>query len=312
MDLRPIDGVDNPVVTAADVTDFGSAHFVADPFLLAEGNAVHLFFEVFNRNRTPTAAIGHATSPDGGRTWAYDRIVLAEPVHLSFPYVFAHGGDHYMIPDKWMRERGEAAPIELYRARRFPTAWEPVATIAAPDDPLHDCVVFRREGRWWALAGDGTDLHVFVSADLERDGWRPHPDNPVVSDRPTAARPGGRPVVRPDHVLAYFQDCAGAYGRKLRAYRITTLTEDRYEDREVAASPVLEGSSAAVGWNSGRMHHADPLATDGGWLCAVDGNVGLRWGVFGKYHWAIGMYGAAAPQASTSTPPPTPSGGRRG
>lgn len=302
LSFRPHDGVDNPVLTAAAVTDFDDPHFVADPFLLEDRDGtLHLFFEVYHDSRTPTAAIGHATSADAGHSWSYDRIVLEEPLHLSFPYVFRHAGDYYMLPDKW----GESTvgTIDLYRAASFPGDWRQVATLVDPDEPLHDCVTVRWDGRWWAIAGDGRNLQVFSSERLVGDDWLPHPDNPVVTDRPRAARPGGRPLVGQEGIVLFLQDCLAQYGDSVRAVRIETLTETDYEDEEIGASPVLEASDGVVGWNSGRMHHVDPQRTAEGWLCAVDGNVNVRAGLFGKYHWSIGLYTLEAPDgASVGTP----------
>lgn len=289
--FRPLAGASNPVLTADDVTDFGDAHFVADPFLMGgPDGTLHLFVEVFNRRRSPTAAIGHATSDDGGRTWAYEGVVLEESVHLSFPYVFRYGGEYYMIPDRWDRDR--PTTIDLYRAESFPEAWTRVARLAAPDRPRHDFVAFRWRERWWGVAGDGSELAVFSSDELERDDWEPHPENPVVTDRPRGARPGGRPIVRPDHVVLFLQDCTGGYGQRVRAFRVDRLSRTRYGDGERADSPVLEPDGGRFGWNSGRMHHVDPWYTGEEWVCAVDGNVDLRFGVFGKYHWSIGIYTA--------------------
>ncbi|MFC7138064.1 hypothetical protein ACFQRB_19535 [Halobaculum litoreum] len=120
----------NPVLTAADVTDFGRTDCVADPFLFvtADGDW-HMFFEVYTQNRQPSAVIGHAESTDG-YDWSYDRVVLEADEHLSYPYVFKWEGDHYMVPDTWAKERGPAA-ITLYKAESFPYGWEPVAGSSA-------------------------------------------------------------------------------------------------------------------------------------------------------------------------------------
>jgi len=286
--LVPIPGVTNPVFTAGDVTDFGDVYFVADPFLIeGRDGTIHSFFEVFNPERTPTAAIGHASS-ETGYEWAYDRIVLEASTHLSFPYVFQHDGSYYMVPDKW--NGGDGGPIDLYRAETFPGEWSQVATLVDPDSPLHDFVVVQCQDRWWGIAGDGSDLSVFHSRELERDRWTAHSSNPVVTDRPRAGRPGGRPLVDADSILLFLQDCESEYGSKVRGFRVTTLSEDSYEDEELESSPLLEPTGDLFGWNSGRMHHIDPLHTDDGWLCAVDGNVGLKRWIFGKYHWSIGLY----------------------
>ncbi|QCJ47407.1 hypothetical protein [Haloprofundus sp. MHR1] len=289
--LVPGRGVVNPVVTAADVTDFGDADFVADPFLFVTPDGRwHLFFEVFNRDRTPTAAIAHAESDDG-RRWSYDRVVLETDDHLAFPYVFRWDDRYYMLPERWNRET-PASPI-LYRTDSLPGGWSPVAELVAPDRFLCDFVVFRHEDRWWALAGsddDRADLLAFYSDELEADDWTPHAGNPVVEGRPTAARPGGRPLVRDSDVVAFFQDCAACYGHRLRGYVVDELTPSTYRDRELHSSPILEGTEKRLGWNSGRMHHLDPWPVGDGWRCAVDGNIGFGGRLFGPDHWAIGIY----------------------
>jgi hypothetical protein len=69
------------------------------------------------------------------------------------------------------------------------------------------------------------------------------------------------------------------------------LTPTTYADAEIQQTPVLQPASTPRGWNSGFMHHFDPWADDDGtWWCAVDGNIGLGWRIFGSHHWAIGLY----------------------
>ena len=285
--FEPVGSI-NPVLTAADVTDFGRTDCVADPFLfVTEAGEWHLFFEVYTHNREPSAAIAHAESDDG-YDWTYDRIVLETDEHLSYPYVFRWKGDHYMVPDRWAKELGPA-PVTLYRAESFPHEWTPVADLVTPETPLHDFSPFRWEGRWWGLLGDGTDLYAYYTDDLESPAWTPHESNPIVENRPKAARPGGRPLVFDDRVVAFYQDCANRYGEQVHAYEITELTPSTYADRPQSDSPVV-APPGGLGWNSGAMHQVDPWYDGEGWHCAVDGNLGLGYQVFGEHHWAIGIY----------------------
>ncbi|WP_197428431.1 hypothetical protein [Halapricum sp. CBA1109] len=284
--LTPAAGLTNPVLTAADVTDFGNADCVADPFLLPDGDTWHLFFEVYNHQREPTAAIAHATSDDGYE-WTYDRVVVETDEHLSFPYVFRWDGEYYLVPDRWAKTRGVAG-VTLYRAESFPHQWEPVADLVQPATDVHDFAPFRWDGRWWALAGDGRDLYAYHSDTLEAE-WEPHAGNPVVADRRIAARPAGRPLVFEDRIVVFLQDTADRYGERVRAYAVTTLSPEAYADREQQGSPVLE-PTGGLGWNSGAMHTVDPWYDGSGYLCAVDGTIGAGYQVFGDHHWAIGIY----------------------
>jgi hypothetical protein len=92
-DLSTPDNLKNPVITARDITDV-TADFVADPFMIRENNKWHMFFEVMTRK----GEIGLAQSSDGLH-WDYRQIVLREPFHLSYPYVFKWNDDYYMIPE---------------------------------------------------------------------------------------------------------------------------------------------------------------------------------------------------------------------
>ncbi len=284
-----IDAARNPSLTAADVTDFGSVDFVADPFMLPGSDRWHLFFEVCNYAREPDAVIGHATSPDGLR-WQYTRAVLRSDEHLSFPYVFEWKGTRYMVPEEG---GADGRAIRIYEATSFPGGWEPCATPVSSDHRTDDTVVFRWGDRWWLIVGDDDlqGFHAYHSRTLVADDWVPHDANPLVTDRPAAFRPGGRPIVDADGVVLFFQDCDRQYGEAVRAFDITSLTPETYADEERPESPILEGTGKRVGWNSGRMHHFDPWYADGRWLCVADGNVANS-RVFTGRHWTLGMYGA--------------------
>ncbi|QSG11350.1 Glycosyl hydrolase family 32 [Halapricum desulfuricans] len=283
--LSPEPAAANPILTASMLGS--DVEFVADPFLYLVDDW-HLFVEVYRPAREPPAAIGHLRSGDRGRTWRYSGIVLNPGIHLAFPYVFDWDGHHYMLPDPWSEHPGVAADYTLYRATDFPTAWEPVATPITSDEELHDCVLLRRDGLWWALAGGGGALYAYHSRTLEADDWAPHRENPVVTGRPEAVRPAGRPIATDDGAIVFFQDCSRRYGERVWAYEVTHLTATDYRDERVGSGPVL-GPAGGVGWNSGRMHHLDAWLFEDRWLCAVDGNIGLGKPVFGD-HWAIGFY----------------------
>src|SRR5215471_11937791 len=109
--LYPSRKTSNPVLSPEDVTDV-SAAFVADPFMLRVNGSWHMFFEVLN-SRSDKGEIGLAESTDGYR-WEYRQIVLDEPFHLSYPYVFEWKDDYYMMPETLAQ-----GAVSLYVADRF-------------------------------------------------------------------------------------------------------------------------------------------------------------------------------------------------
>jgi hypothetical protein len=263
--LGPPEQVANPVLTYADVTDV-QASLVADPFMLRAAGMWYLFFEVLNW-RTRMGEIGLAVSADGLR-WSYRQIVLAEPFHLSYPYVFRWGHDYYMIP-----ETHEAGGARLYQAVDFPTRWAAVATLL--EGPyLADASVFRHHGRWWMFADasaarDHATLRLY-HAEALRGPWREHPRSPVIAHDPHNARPAGRVLAVNGQAVRFAQSAVPEYGTDVRAFRIDELTTTAYHEQEVPHNPVLGPSGS--GWNASGMHHVDAhRLADGSWLACVDG-----------------------------------------
>jgi len=255
---------DEPALTAAAVTDV-PATSVADPFLLHRDGRWHMFFEVDDW-LARKAAIGLATSDDGLR-WRYEQTVLAEPFHLSYPCVFEHGGDVWMVP-----ESTQAEAVRLYRARRFPNEWDHVADLLTGGS-FADATPFHHDGRWWLLvetSGEANDtLRLFVADDL-LGPWREHPQSPVVNGDATHARPAGPVIAADGRLVRLAQNCVPAYGIDVRGVEIARLTASDYEERPLAVPPLVGPSDR--GWNARGMHHLAAVQRgDGSWLAAVDG-----------------------------------------
>jgi hypothetical protein len=252
-----------PILSVRDVTDV-DAVFLADPFMVRADDAWHLFFEVLNLDGR-IGHIGRAISSDGV-TWQYGGIVLREPFHLSYPCVFAAGGEHWMVP-----ETLGAKAIRLYRADPFPDRWIPVADLV----PITaaDPTPFQHDGRWWMFACLTPQQHRTLGlyhAPALTGPWIAHPQSPVVADDGHIGRPGGRVISVDGRLFRFAQDCVPRYGREVRAIEILELTPTTYRERELDESPILGPSGA--GWNAEGMHHIDahPLA-DGSWIACVDG-----------------------------------------
>jgi hypothetical protein len=252
----------NPVLTARHVTDV-PARYVADPFLVHQEDRFYLFFEVWNLE-TNNGQIGLAMS-DNGRDWCYQQIILREPFHLSYPYIFGWRGSFYMIP-----ESGEAESVRLYVANPFPVKWSYVGTLV---NGYHvDSSIVRHHDRWWLLTANDRsqemELRVYSANELSGP-WISHPANPVVISS-LSARPCGRVFHHQKRLFRVGQDCSDDYGLRVRALEILKLTEFNYLEKEISQGPLLDGSG--VGWNAKGMHHMDVQDFgEKGWVAAVDG-----------------------------------------
>jgi hypothetical protein len=262
LSLSPALGVNNPVLTAADVTD-APASFVADPFLIPINGTWYLFFEVLN-TQTNQGDIGYAISTDG-INWAYQSIILDEPHHLSYPYVFEWQGDYYMIP-----ESAATGSVRLYRATSFPTGWVQVATLFSNSASIDPSILYH-DGTWWMYASTSSNdtLRLFYADNLTGP-WMEHPSSPVVAGDSNIARPGGRVIDYDGRFFRITQDDYPTYGNQVRAFEIVTLTRTDYAEVEVPESPLVTASG--FGWNASGMHHLDAWQKGAStWIAAVDG-----------------------------------------
>lgn len=73
-----------------------------------------------------------------------------------------------------------------------------------------------------------------------------------------------------DRIVRYAQDDDPTYGNQVRAFEVTTLTTESYEEREATKPIVLKASG--TGWNAAGMHNIDPHQIgENRWIACVDG-----------------------------------------
>lgn len=262
--LRPAEGVCNPVLTREHVTDF-PASFVADPFMVERDGTWHMFFEMMHAG-TGQGAIGLAVSSNL-TTWAYRQIVLQEPYHLSYPYVFEWQGEYFMTP-----ETLGARAVGLYRADPFPTRWIRVGDLVP--GILADPSPFRHRDRWWMLACGtpyGHDsLRLYSSEHLDHS-WQESQFSPLISSNSRISRPAGRVIPWGHGAIRYAQDCYPAYGRQVRAFLVDNFASGPYLEVELSQEVLTPDAL----WTSSGMHHVDPHCIRAGvWMACVDGSQG--------------------------------------
>ncbi|SFR06111.1 glucosamine inositolphosphorylceramide transferase family protein [Poseidonocella sedimentorum] len=258
--LAPIDPRGRPTLTPRHVTDRRAAA-VADPFVIRTGESYLMFFEVLDA-LSGRGVIAHATSEDG-QGWRYEGVVLEDSIHLSYPQVFYWQGAHYMIP-----ETRQAAEVRLYRADRFPGGWRQVGTLLKGS--YADATLHAAGGLFWLFAQRGLDEMRLFFAEAPTGPWTEHPASPLWAGNRRASRPGGRLIEVGGRTLRPAQDGWPTYGTAVRLFEIKHLDRARYEETELAESPILTASKS--GWNALGMHHIELIRADAaGWLVAVDG-----------------------------------------
>jgi len=263
--------VPHPLMTKEMIRD-RKVTGLGDPFMVFHDGLWFLFFEMISAE-TGQGDIGVATSADAMH-WQYRGVVLDEPYHLSYPFVFEHEGNFYMIPESSARQA-----VVLYRATQFPDRWEPVAELLT-GHPYVDSSLVYFQGKWWLFTTTPENSYLLLYlADRLEGPWQSHPKNPIVIADPTSTRPGGRPVVAGGKVVRYAQVDTPNYGVGVRAFVVEELSAETYSERPV---PQLVLSPGAEAWRSAGMHTIDPHERGPGqWIACVDGWRPARRLVFG-------------------------------
>lgn len=210
-----------------------AGRFWADPFLVERDGVTYVFFEEFPF----TARRGHisvATIDPAGRV-SDARVVLQRPYHLSYPFVFEHAGDLFMLP-----ETAANRTVEVYRCEMFPDRWRLHATLMRNVHAV-DTTLITDDNRWWMFtnlapyrgSSNYDELYVFHASSPFASTWEAHPLNPVVS-HVAFARPAGALLRDEAGWIRPSQDCSGEYGRAIRLNRIDVLTPMAYRERTIA------------------------------------------------------------------------------
>lgn len=205
-------------------------YFYADPFLINYQGRHFIFFEDFEY-AAGRGVISCVELDSQGRP-SQPRVALASDCHLSYPCVFEHDAQVYMIPETRSRRR-----IELWRAVEFPEKWV-LDRVLIDGINCADTTWLHYRDRYWLFSGvamegamSSDELHVYWS-DQPFGPWHPHPQNPVVTTI-RGARPAGVLFEVDGQLFRTGQDGAKVYGHQINFYRVEKLDETQYRETPI-------------------------------------------------------------------------------
>ena len=212
-------------------TSAPKGRFWADPFLIEKDGVLWVFFEDYSHTTHKGTIWCARVRQDGSLEDA--KLVLERPYHLSYPFIFTHGGETYMVP-----ESEAAGTIDLYRARSFPDDWvleTTLLTLRAVDSTL-----FQHQERWWMITTPMPVEHhaavsLLYSAPTLTGPWTLHPASPISSDV-RAARSAGQVFASDNGLVRTSMDCSRNYGYALQFNSITELSASAFREHSVATA----------------------------------------------------------------------------
>ena len=206
--------------------------FQADSFLFVKDEELFLFYEL--QHWDDPGCIAMIKTKDL-KTWTKPQIVLQQPFHLSFPYVFKDNGTVYMIP-----ESQESDSIRLYKANDNLTTFTYVRTLLQQErkEGIHynynDSHIYYQEGKYYLFTSYQKNWmyyqELYMTDDLLKGSFKLHPSSPIcVSNE--YGRNGGSLIQYGDKLLRVTQDCHENYGDNISLMEITHMDEQNYQEQ---------------------------------------------------------------------------------
>jgi len=232
--------------------------FLADPFFLKVKDTFYIFFE--HKLIDTKAEIGLLTSIDG-INYKYRGSVLEEPFHLSYPQVFCHKNEYYMVP-----ETKGAHSVLLYKAKRFPFDWQICDTLIHNVEVTDPSIYLSDSLNIMAVSDKNLNLFIYA-ADSLFGKWTLH-KKPILA-MGSESRCGGRFIADKKGLLIPIQNCTNGYGYGISLYRLTFKNED-YRIQKVKPY-FLERQDQIKEFNAG-MHQLDIQKIGNRYYYVYDGN----------------------------------------
>ncbi len=205
--------------------------FRADPFGFVKDGKKYIFFEKYDRNKRKgkIALLGL----DDNLGTLFEKDILEEKTHLSYPYIFAHEGKNYIL-----LEHHRAREVAIYEVLDDLTLQK--IKIIFKDLDIVDPSLTYHQGKFWLFftLASKTDSELYLAySEHLFDEWKMHPKNPVKQDI-SSARCGGE-IFKKDGVLYRpAQNCVKSYGGSLKINKILQLNENEFlETEEIEVTP---------------------------------------------------------------------------
>ncbi len=202
--------------------------WIADPFLFEYHGEHYLFVEKVEKTK---GEIAYYKFVEGKPV--FQQVVISEPYHLSYPCVFSHNGDIYMIP-----ESADNRSIDLYKAVQFPDQWQKVCQLQS--GVFYDTTYCNVDGKDY-LISYSPGIHNFLlclfSFDIDKKEVKKIAE---IKYKSNIGRPAGSLFWKENKLMRPAQDCSRKYGEKLLFYQVKTLNQEKLDEVFSYALPVEE------------------------------------------------------------------------
>lgn len=200
---------------------------IADPFLFVRDNMLYLFYEKQNKWYGKGRICMRKTS--NLNDWSDEKVVLEEPFHLSFPFVFEDKGCYYMMP-----ETGHDGSVRLYESSDDGLEnWTLKTKLLNDGSDWVDSSLIREQDNYYLFTSKMEKVGpykqcLYVSKGIDGH-YVEHPRSPIYVGN-DYGRNAGAVFNYQGHWMRPTQDCQSGYGDNVSMFKIETLSTDDYKE----------------------------------------------------------------------------------
>lgn len=241
---------------------------VADPFLFEYKGKLHLFYE---SKGLYTPGVLMMTSTSDLVHWSKPVVVLKEPFHLSYPWVFEEAGKVYMIP-----ETGQDGSVRLYEATDE-SLCSFVFSHKLLEQPKNreirmgygDSSIYKKDGKYYLMTmlqySEPVNVLELYMSDKLKGPYTVHPCSPITRSN-KVGRDAGCWIEHQGKLLRVSQDCTHRYGDNVHVSEITKLSPTVYEEKILQESIL----PTDVSFYKEGGHQFNAIKFNGQWIVATD------------------------------------------
>lgn len=204
--------------------DLGKDRFMADPFGIIYKDKLHILYEdlKFDEGIGKTASLLYNQG-----LFEKNEIVIDEPFHMSYPFLFKQGGEIYCIPETY-----QANQVRLYKASDFPDTWV-FEKVLIENYAGIDSTLFEYEGIWYLFStnknsGPHYNLNIHFATDCFGP-WEAHPKNPVKTDI-RSARPAGTLFEHKGEIYRPSMDYSEKIEGRISINKVELLSKNNFKE----------------------------------------------------------------------------------
>lgn len=185
-------------------------HWAADPFVVEKDDGSFYCFVEYMDNHVKHGEIAVFDS-----STKKINVVIKEPFHMSFPFIFQMNDSFYMMP-----ETSATNDLRLYKAVSFPFEWK-LEKIILKDRKLVDSVLFSKNNSWFLLVYDIRPIPYRLEAyQFDMNTFSVGKMIGSIKDATKSLRPAGCPFEEAEELIFPTQEGMKSYGKDVLFNRL--------------------------------------------------------------------------------------------